>query len=257
MGIDLFTLIAQIINLVILLYLLRRFLYIPVLKAVEQRQNLIENELNEAAETSKKAHDLELKCLQKMSEIEVEKQAILANVQQEAENLSVKLSHEAKKQFEDDKKLWKSKLKAEQKTFELAIQELIVEHFRTFAIDALHQMADVKLNDLIIEKLKDKILSLSTKKRLEFSEAYKQKKEINIQSAEKLTLDKQKSLQSFITEQFGLSDKIKFKFTLNPDLVCGVSIQAEEQLISWNLANYLEEFRKNMDDEVVQLINRG
>ena len=38
MGIDLFTLIAQIINLVILLYLLRRFLYIPVLKAVEQRQ---------------------------------------------------------------------------------------------------------------------------------------------------------------------------------------------------------------------------
>ena len=41
MSIDLFTFFAQIFNLLLLLYLLRRFLYLPVLKAVDERQKFI------------------------------------------------------------------------------------------------------------------------------------------------------------------------------------------------------------------------
>ena len=98
MSIDLFTLIAQVINLIILLFLLRKFLYIPVLKAVEERQKLITSELKNAEETRVKAEELEKKCQQKLVDIENQKQAILLQTQNEAQELSNKLIGEAKEQ---------------------------------------------------------------------------------------------------------------------------------------------------------------
>lgn len=257
MSIDLFTLVAQVINLIILLFLLRKFLYLPVLKAVDERQKFIASELNKASSAHRQAQELERICQQKIMEIDVQKQEILGKTQAEAQALSEKLSAEAKAEFVQAKKNWQKRLQTEQKTFDLAIQNLIVEHFRTFATDALKQMADVNLNDLIADKLKEKILALSAVKKEQFAQAYQNKKLIVVQSAKKMTTDNQKNLKKFLMEQFALNDDIKFNFMVNNELVCGIAIQAEEQLIAWNLAGYLEEFQKNMDNEVSQLINRG
>ena len=54
-----------------------------------------------------------------------------------------------------------------------------------------------------------------------------------------------------------LHHELKFKFEFDKKLVCGVALQADEQLIDWNLAGYMNEFQKNMQNDVQQLINRG
>ena len=257
MSIDFFTLIAQVINLIILLFLLRKFLYIPVLKAVEERQKLITSELKDAEESRMKAAELEKKCQQKLIDIENQKQAILLQTQNEAQELSNKLIGEAKEQFEKAKNQWKQKLVTEQKSFDLAVQNLVVEHFRIFANDALSQMADVSLNDLIVEKLQEKIKGLTVKKKKEFALAYQSKNMIIIQSAKALNSEIKQKLSKFLKEQFMLSDDVIFKFSLNTKLVCGIAIQAEEHLISWNLATYLDEFQKNMNSEISQLVSKG
>ncbi len=48
MKIDWFTLIAQVINFLILVWLLRRFLYKPILKAVDEREKKIASQLKDA-----------------------------------------------------------------------------------------------------------------------------------------------------------------------------------------------------------------
>lgn len=257
MNIDFFTFAAQILNLIILLFLLRKFLYVPVLKAVDERQKFIEQELLRAENAHKKALKLEQQCQQRMAEIEEQKQDVLLKTHNEAAELAVRLSAEAQRQFEAAKVQWKNRLKAEQRTFELAVQNLIIDHFKTFATDALKQMADISLNDLVVEKLQEKIKALSARKKEEFATAYQRQTEINVQSAQKLKAENQQELKIFLTQQFVLPDGIKFRFTVNPELVCGVAVQAQEQLISWNLAAYLEDFQKNMDNEVSQLVNRG
>ena len=55
MGIDLVTLIAQIINLLVLIWLMKRFLYQPILKMISERQALIENEIQKAYQARKEA----------------------------------------------------------------------------------------------------------------------------------------------------------------------------------------------------------
>ena len=257
MSIDFFTFFAQIFNLLLLLYLLRRFLYLPVLKAVDARQKFIERELKKAALSHKVALQMEAECKQKMAEIDTQKQEILAQTRKEALALAEKLTNEAKAQLEADKLLWKQRLEADKKTFNLAMQNLIVEHFNQLADNALRQMADVSLNDLMLAKLKEKIESLPVRKKQEFVAAYQNKKQLIIRSAQKILPEQKQIIKEFLQGQFELAEETKFKFEIDKKLVCGVALQADEQLIEWNLAAYLVEFQKNMENDVQQLVNKG
>ena len=257
MSIDLFTFFAQMFNLLLLLYLLRRFLYLPVLKAVDERQKFIERELKKAASSHKEALRLEAECKQKMAEIDAQRQDILSQTRSEAAVLAEKLANEAKAQFEADKSQWKQRLAGEQKTFELAMQDLILEHFNKLADGALKQMADVSLNDLMIDKLKEKISALPVRKKQEFAAVYQNKKQLIVRSAQKISVEQKQELKDFLRAQLELPEETKFKFEVDKKLVCGVALQADEQLIDWNLASYMNEFQKNMQNDVQQLINRG
>ncbi len=256
MSIDLFTFCAQIFNLLLLLYLLRRFLYLPVLKAVVERQKYIQRELRKASIAHTKAQELEAVCEKRIAEIEVERQQILASTRKQAEELAQRLTVEAQTQFEQAQKQWKKRLASQEQTFELAIGELVVAHFQKFANSALTQMADVNLNELIIEKLQEKIKNLPMRKKQEFAEAYQNKKMILVQSAQKLDASKKDELKRFISQQFGLSDEVKFKFAVNNKLVSGIAVQADDQLIAWNLATYFDEFQKNMKNDVRQMVGK-
>ena len=192
MSIDFFTFFAQIFNLLLLLYLLRRFLYLPVLKAVDERQKFIERELKKAALSHKAALQMEAECKQKMAEIDTQKQEILAQTRQEA-----------------------------------------------------------------LAKLKEKIESLPVRKKQEFAAAYQNKKQLIIRSAQKILPEQKQIIKEFLQGQFELAEETKFKFEIDKKLVCGVALQADEQLIEWNLAAYLAEFQKNMENDVQQLVNKG
>ena len=48
MQINWFTVIAQIVNFLILVWLLKRFLYKPILKAIDERERKIESQLKDA-----------------------------------------------------------------------------------------------------------------------------------------------------------------------------------------------------------------
>lgn len=257
MSIDLFTFFAQMFNLLLLLYLLRRFLYLPVLKAVDERQKFIERELKKAASSHKEALRLEAECKQKMAEIDAQKQNILSQTRAEAAVLAEKLANEAKAQFETDKSQWKQRLAGEQKTFELAMQNLILEHFNKLADGALKQMADVSLNDLMLNKLKEKISALPVRKKQEFAAAYQNKKQLFVRSAQKISAEQKQKVKDFLRVQLELPEETKFKFEVDKKLICGVALQADEQLIDWNLTSYMNEFQKNMQNDVQQLINRG
>lgn len=257
MNIDFFTLTAQIINLLILLFLLRRFLYLPVLKAVTNRQRAVASELRRAERTQRRAEEAEKACKLKMQEIDDEKQMILDAARNEAQKLFEKLSADNYLEAQKERKLWQERFLSEQKNFETAVQQLIVEYFNKFADKAISQMADVSLNDLIVHRFKDQIEHLNVKEKNEFSAAYKTKKQIIVQTADALTTEEQSELQNFLKRQLALPDKIKFVFEENKELISGISLQADEQLISWNLESYLQDFRRNLSDEIMQLLNRG
>ena len=256
MSIDFFTLIAQIINLLILLFLLRKFLYLPILKVLGERKALLENEYKVAEIARKKAEVLEKNAQEKYSEIEIEKQKILAQSHEKAHALEQKLTTEAEQEFKKARQKWKDKLVSEQSTFDLALQNLIAEYFQKFATGALDQMADISLNELFLNKLMQKISAQKQDKKSEFVRDFLVSGELELVSAENLDAKTKQHFKDFIQKEFMLKEDLKINFSTDKNLICGVVLKNKEQMIEWNLAEYISEFSNNLNTAVSSLINK-
>jgi len=257
MGIDLFTFTAQVINLIVLLFLLRKFLYIPVLKAVDERQKIISAELNSAKNARRRADLLVREYETKMQKLEAQKQEILIIVKEQAERLSAQLQAEAKQQYKKSQQQWKERLISEQNNFDAALQKMVAEHFNRFAQKALREMAGTEINDLMLAQLKERILHLPAKENKDYAAAFAAKKGITIECAKPLSAENKADLETFLRTQWNLPDKFKFTYVISPELLGGLALQADEQRIEWSLNGYLQDFRKNMNDEILQLLTKG
>ncbi len=257
MEIDLVTLIAQIINLLILLFLLRKFLYLPVLKAVEARQKAVADELQAAEEAQKHAQITIKACEKQTQKLEAQKQEILQKAHQEADDLSAELTAQAQQEYVAAQKQWQRRMAAEQDSFVHTMQKAVSLQFNRFAQKALKQIADVDINDLAVDCLLKQLDNLSPEQQAEYAADFHSKKRIEIQSAAVLSEKNQKKLEKYLREKWQLLPQTQIIFTVNDELICGLSLMAEEQLISWNLEEYMRQFGQNLKQEATQFLNRG
>ena len=257
MEIDLFTLIAQVINLIILLFLLRKFLYLPVLKAIEARQAVIDEELSAATQARKKAEQTAAKCDQELKDIAIHKQEVMSKIQSEADKFSAELSVEALKQYEISKQKWQDKLAAEKDNYVSGLQKSVAESFSRFAQKAMEQMAGSSLDDLVIKQFMAKLSDLSEEQKKEYAKTFGSQKKFLIQSAFAISAEVKDELEKMLRQEWNLDDKTVFSYEVNGNLISGISLQAGEQLIDWSFQKYLDEFKNNVSREVFLLLNRG
>ncbi len=257
MEIDLITFSAQVINLIILLFLLRKFLYLPVLKVVAERQKFIADTLKNARDEQAKAQQVMALSEEKLAEIESQKNEILRQAGNEAKKLGEKLQQQAYSDFADEQNKWRNKIVAEQNAFTAEIQHLTVEHFVKFADQALKQMADVELNEHIIKKFSEQIKQMPEAQKLQLCEVLQKQRKIEVQSAYELSEHNKDELRNCLQQQLKISTDTKLTFVANQKLVCGVAIAAHDQLISWNLAEYADDFYRRLNSDVQKLLNKG
>ena len=257
MEIDLITFLAQVINLIILLFLLRKFLYLPVLKIVAERQKFIADTLQDARNEKVKAQKITAISEEKLAEIENQKNEILHQVGNDAKKLSEKLQHQAYDDFAAEQRKLRSKIVAEQKAFEAEIQHLTVEHFIKFADKALQQMADANLNVQIIKKFIGKIREMPAMQVKQLQELWTNSGKIEIQTAWDLSDEDKEDLQRVLRQQFEIGKKVEFVYVKNQKLVCGLAIVVQDQLISWNLAEYADDFYRRLNNDMQKLLNKG
>jgi len=95
-GVQPILLAAQVVNFLILLFLLKKFLYGPILKVLQKRKDVIAESLKNAREIEERLKKLELEEEKRILKASEESQKIL----KEASDLRVVLLEEAKKEAE-------------------------------------------------------------------------------------------------------------------------------------------------------------
>jgi F-type H+-transporting ATPase subunit b len=100
LGIDWKLLIAQIVNFLILLFVLYKFAYGPILAMLEKRQKKIEKGLKDADEAHKKLTESEEKQKEILRKARVEAKEILEKAHTQAEKSKSEMTNEAKVQAE-------------------------------------------------------------------------------------------------------------------------------------------------------------
>ncbi|MCK4469172.1 MAG: F0F1 ATP synthase subunit B, partial [Desulfobacterales bacterium] len=102
MLIDWFTVIAQIINFLVLVYLLKCFLYGPIIKAMDKRQEKIALRLEGARKKKQEAEQEAELFLKKNKEFDSRYEEMLSQIKKEVETRKVELIKEARSRVDAD-----------------------------------------------------------------------------------------------------------------------------------------------------------
>lgn len=111
LGIDLKTLLIQAVNFFILLFLLWKFAYKPILKMLNERTEKIDQSLKMAQENQKKAEQLENQIKEATEKNRQQAKAMLDESRQVAETIKKKIKEEAHQEADQLMKMAETRLK--------------------------------------------------------------------------------------------------------------------------------------------------
>lgn len=151
-GIDWKLLIAQIINFLILLYLLKRFLYRPILNILDKRQK----EVDEGLKAATHSKDIEQKMLERQKEImkdtRAEAQNIIAVARDEAEKIKAETLKKVEKETENLKTRANLQIEKDRTTMQQELKKEIVHLSVLVASKVISQRLDEEGNKKLVEK---------------------------------------------------------------------------------------------------------
>lgn len=245
MNINWFTVIAQIINFLILVWLLKRLLYKPILNAVNEREKKISDELKDAdaqkataekeqADFKKKNEDFDTQkkeLLDKaVADANAQKDQLIATAKTDANALSLSLE-----------KAFKEKHNQDQKDLAQNTQEQV------FAITrkALTEIASVSLEAQSVDAFIKNLNSAKDEEKKKFIDAFKvNANSILVRSAFDLPEKQKSDITNAVNEL--LSAKTELQFKTAPELISGIELSTNGYKMSWSFSEYLTELQKNI-----------
>ncbi|MFZ2727543.1 MAG: F0F1 ATP synthase subunit B [Methylococcaceae bacterium] len=238
MLIDWFTVSAQLINFLILVWLLKRFLYHPIIKAIDAREHIINNTLTEAQACHNEAV-VEREKYERNNEILAQQRnALLIKASQEAEIERQRLLELA--QVEANTLLEKRKqalIQEQSILYESIKQQTQIEIFAV-AKKVLMDLAGIELEQQLLTAFLKRLAQLDNTQKQQLLIAIEHdKKPLLISSAFILSLEQQQAINKVLTE---LLDKtMLLEFLVNPQLISGIELIVGGQKLAWSVADYL------------------
>ena len=245
MLIDWMTVIAQIVNFFTLVWLLNRFLFKPVLRVVQERNQKIKKELEDAHKEKETAQQTK-EALEKEKELfQQQKGLILIQAEKEAQEEKLKLMAEVQQEYHEQKKLLEKRLRQEQEELIESIQTGVAEEAFAIAKKTLQAVASASLEKeigwLFLRKMKE--LSQEEIQALQ-AEIRQFPQSVSIRSAFPLPPEVKEEVGLLLRTIFG--EAIPLSYEVNQEVLCGVQLVTVGHRVGWNIAEYISGMKESV-----------
>ncbi|QDV83334.1 hypothetical protein [Planctomycetes bacterium TBK1r] len=238
MSIDWFTFIAQIINFLILVGLLRWLLYGPIIAAMNQREAKISQRWNEAQGKLAEAEQTVALYQQQQTEFQQQRDAMLQDARREADEHRERLTREARDDVELKRNQWLDGLKREQAESADEVREQFGEMAMHSARHTLMELADADLETRVVEKFINRIKQIDGARRDEIRTLLTDEAtQVRIRSAFELPGDVRDRLSAVVRETLGYQGDIAYQ--QSTELICGIQLDAGGYSIQWNVDDFV------------------
>lgn len=235
MKFNIWTLLFQIINFVVLLYVLRRILYKPIREIIEKRRGLIAKTVEDAEKTKSDALALKEQHQEGLDKLKEQQVLMLEQTREEALKDRNKLLDEAKKDAAKINEKEKALFDAEKMRIESELKDKALEIVSVFASNLLKDISDEELHKAIFRKLlKENERIISDISRI------KEKDDIlniDLITAYPLPVDDVKIFQETLESK--LAKKVKINTTIDKTLIAGARIKAYDMIYDSSLAGQI------------------
>lgn len=246
MEIDWFTFIAQIANFLVLVWLLKRFLYKPVVRAMDEREQKIADRLADAARAREDAERDAAEYRRKTEELEHAKEELLAEAGREIEAWKAQRRDEAKQEVDAARQEWDRALQREKNAFLRDLRRRAGEHVFQIARRVLDKLGNASLEERIVDSFLERLQAVHESKRAEIAEAIRNARHrVVVKSAFELP----DGLRSRVLDESrkSLGDGVDVEFKVDPEVVCGIELQAAGFKVAWSAGETLDEMEADFE----------
>jgi len=247
MLIDWFTVGAQVVNFLILVWLLKRFLYKPIVKAIDAREKRIAAELADADAKKAEAQKERDEFQHKNEEFDRHRVALLSKATEEAKAERQRLLDEARKAADALRAKRQETLRNEAHNLNQAIRRRTQKEVFAIARKALMDLATTSLEERLGEVFTRRLREMDGRAKERLVGVLKESSEpALVRSAFDLPVEQRATIQNALNETF--SAEIHVRFETTPDLVSGIELTTNGQKVAWSIADYLASLEKGVEE---------
>lgn len=239
MHIDWFVLFAQIFNFLLLMYLLKRFLYGRIIKAMDDREAKITARFAEAEELKNKANEAAELYEKRNQLLNEKKEQMLNEATMAADAKRKELMEKVREEVEAVKVRWQDMLVREQDAFFYDLRQRAAKQLYATARKALSDLADADLEERIVDEFIRRIKMLDEEKSVQMRKAISGGgNKVTIQSAFGISAVRQTQIEEALKKQ--ITNGFTIRYQREPEIVSGIELRVNGHKIAWSLNEYLE-----------------
>jgi F-type H+-transporting ATPase subunit b len=238
MLIDWFTVAAQAVNFLLLVWLLKRFLYKPVLAAIDQREKRIATQIQDAEKKKAEAAQEQTDFLHKNEEFEKQRDGLLLEASKTAKAERDRLLEKARTDSEDLRSKLKKTAHDELDNLNGKIGTLAVQEVFSIARKTLAELADVNLDERMTAIFLRRLHDLNDQQREELKAALATPgRPALVRTAFEVGPPQKTAIEAGIKAILGEGTAIEYE--TKTGLISGIELTANGQKFAWSIADYL------------------
>jgi F-type H+-transporting ATPase subunit b len=253
MQIDWFTFAAQIVNFLILVWLLKRFLYGPIVNAMAEREERIADRFDEARKKEETAEAEAAEYRQKREALERSRAEKLEEAEEAARERRRELIEEARAEADRLEAQWRASLRRERDTFLQELAQRASRETLVLARRALDDLAHADLEAQVVRVFVDRIEALDEDRRQTLAEAVEAEPEtVTVRTAFEVDDDQKQPIVDALRAATGTEATPAFE--RDEELGFGIELRAGGHKIAWSLDSYVsglaDRVRARIDAEI-------
>ena len=247
MLIDWFTVVAQTINFLILVWLLKRFLYKPILDAIDARENRIAQELADADAKRLDARQERDEYERKNEVFNQQRDTLVAQMEEEIHRKRKKLLDDAQLAADVISRKRHEAMEGEQHRMNKEVSRRAQDQIFSITRKTLKDLADTSLEACVTNVFTRRVREMNGRARQELGEAFSKSSEpARVRSAFELSIEQQAEIQRAINQTFEVD--VPLRFEIAADKIGGIELICSGRKIAWSIDEYLKALEKSITE---------
>lgn len=244
---DWFTVGAQALNFLVLVWLMKRFLYKPILDAIDAREKRIAQSLADAAVKASAAQQERDAFHAKNDDFDRQRQALLSQTHDEVAAERQRLLGEARQAADALRLKRLDALTSELQNLRQDIARRSREEVFAMADKVLADLADTTLQARMVEVFTRRLQTLDDQEKAALATALTTSDaKVCVRSAFELTAKQREELQQALHAT--LVSGVSLRFDTMPELIGGLELSVNGWKLPWNIADFLAAMERSIDD---------
>lgn len=243
MSIDWITVAAQIANFLVLVWLLKRFLYRPILDGIDAREAEIADRMSEATRVRKMAEAAEVNYQDQLSALRSSQSAMIDSARQKAEGERDALLAEVHERLERERKIWDEQREEEAIKYTTDLHRAGAGAILSLTRKALGDLADETLEERIVSHVATRLAAISE----DLHKASGDSMEAVATTHDTLPQNARNQLKTDLQK---LLPKVTLRFETDASQAYGLILRLGGAQVAWTVDTYIDGLDTLLEDRL-------